>query len=132
MARSSPAPLKHPATGELAEHFARLLQLAQDLPDAEESRSYGTPSIKVKGKLIGRLRTEAEGAFAMQCDFPERQMLLQAAPEAFFVTDHYEPYPMVLVRLDQVRWDAMPQLLEAAYRLVAPKTQLKALDARPD
>ena len=56
-------------------------------------------------------------------------MLLQADPDAFYVTDHYADYPMVLVNLSHVRWDAMPQLLEDAYRAVAPKQLIAELDA---
>ena len=100
--------------------YRKYLKLALKLPGAEESTSYGTPSVKVKGKIMSRLRTEAEGALALRCDFIERATLLQVAPDVFFVTDHYLNYPMVLVRLDKVRADALPVLVENAWRLVAP------------
>ena len=103
MPRSTPAPLKHPPQGALADQYQRVLDLALQLPGVEASRSYGTPAIKVKGKLIARLRSEAEGGLALRCDFPERHMLLQADPDAFYVTDHYADYPMLLVNLSHVR-----------------------------
>ena len=56
-------------------------------------------------------------------------MLLQAAPEVFFLTDHYLNYPFILVRLDQVRRDALPGLVERAWRMVAPKKLIDAHDA---
>lgn len=101
--------------------YARFLRIALKLPGTEESTSYGTPSVKVKGKLISRLRSEAEGALALYCDFVDREMLLQADPDAFFVTDHYRNYPMILIRLDKVRADALPGLVEQAWRMRAPK-----------
>lgn len=85
--------------------------------------SYGTPSIKVRGKILSRLRTEAEGALALKCDFIDRELVLQADPEAFFLTDHYRNYPMILVRLDKVRRDSLPDLIERAWRLVAPRAR---------
>ena len=85
-------------------------------------RSYGTPSIKVMGKLLSRWRTEAEGALAIRCGFLDRQILLQADPEAFFLTDHYRDYPMVLVRLECIDARALSDLTRRAWRLVAPKT----------
>ena len=110
--------------------YKRLCEHALALPGVEESTSYGTPSLKVKGKFIGRLRTEAEGAFALRCDFIDRQILLQADPEAFFLTDHYLNYPMVLVRLDKVRRSELPNLIERAWRLVAPPKLVAEHDAK--
>src|SRR5262245_32039555 len=73
--------------------YKRYLRVALNLPGTEESTSYGTPSVKVKGKFLSRLRTESEGALALLCDFIDREMLLQADPEVFFITDHYRDYP---------------------------------------
>src|SRR6185436_10505764 len=92
--------------------YRRVCEIARKLPGVEESASYGTPALKVKGRFMCRLRSEAEGALAIRCDFLDRQILLQADPEVFFVTDHYLDYPMVLVRLDQIRLSALPDLIE--------------------
>lgn len=123
-----PAPLKFPPDKELASLFARVLKTASKLPGVEESRSYGTPAIKVKGKLMARLRSEQEGGLAVRCDLLEREMLLTAAPDVFFITDHYNDYPWVLVNLRKVRWDAMEDLLEKAWRAAAPATLVKKYD----
>ena len=125
MAAKEPVPIKFPPDEKLAALYARVVELAKRLPGVEESRSYGTPSIKVKRRLLARLRSEAEGGLAIQCDFMEREMLLQAAPETFYVTDHYADYPMVLVNLDTVRWEAMPGILEHAWRRVATPALLR-------
>jgi hypothetical protein len=58
--------------------YARYLRIALKLPGTEESISYRTPSVNVGGKILSRLRTEAEGALAIHCDFIDREMLLQA------------------------------------------------------
>jgi hypothetical protein len=109
--------------------YKRYVAVVKRLPGVEESTSYGTPSIKVKGKILSRLRTEAEGALAIRCDFIDREILLQSDPETFFLTDHYRNYPMILVRLDKVRADALPDLVERAWRLVAPSKLVAAYDA---
>lgn len=125
---SGPAPLIFPATGALATAYRRVLELAAGYPGVEDSVGYGTPCIKVKGKVLARLRTEAEGGLAQRGDFPERQMLMQADPHAFYVTEHYKNWPMVLVNLAEVRWAAMPGLIEAAWRQVAPKRLIVGYD----
>jgi hypothetical protein len=114
--------------GALKRRYESLRKLASQFPGVEESTSYGTPALKVKGRLIGRLRSEAEGAFAIRCDFLDRQILLQAHPQAFFVTDHYQNYPMVLVRLDKIRRDELVDLLERAWRAVAPAALVRQRD----
>jgi hypothetical protein len=109
-------------------YYARYLKLVHKFPGMEESISYGTPSVKVKGKILSRLRTEAEGALALYCDFIDREMLLQAAPDVFFITDHYRNWPMVLIRLDKVRADALPDLIERAWRMRAPARLIAQYD----
>lgn len=109
--------------------YKRVCEIARKLPGVEESSSYGTPALKVKGRFMCRLRSEAEGALAIRCDFLDRQILVQADPEVFFVTDHYLDYPMVLVRLDKIRLSALPDLIERAWRMVAPPKLVAELDS---
>ena len=110
--------------------YTRVCEIARKLPGVEESSSYGTPALKVKGRFMCRLRSEAEGALAIRCDFLDREVLLQADPHVFFVTDHYLDYPMVLVRLNKIRLSALPDLLERAWRMVAPAKLVAEYDAR--
>lgn len=109
--------------------YEYVCSIALALPGVELSTSYGTPAIKVKGKFMARLRSESEGGLAIRCDFVDRQMLMQAAPEAFYLTDHYRDYAMVLVNLDEVRRDALPDLVERAWRMVATPKLIKEYDA---
>jgi hypothetical protein len=118
LSRTAPSPM-----------YQRVCTIALKLPGVEESTSYGTPSLKVKGRIMCRLRTEAEGALALRCDFLDRQILLQADPGVFFVTDHYLNYPMVLVRLDRIRRGALPDLILRSWRMVAPPRLVAELDA---
>lgn len=109
--------------------YKKYLAIALKLPGAEQSTSYGTPAVKINGKLLSRLRTEAEGALALRCDFIDRQLLLQAAPGVFFITDHYRDYPMILVWLEKVDRDALPDLVLRAWRTVASKKLIAAYEA---
>lgn len=110
--------------------YDRFLRIALSLPGAEASTSYGTPSVKVRGKFLSRWRTEAEGAVAIRCDFLDRQILLQAQPEVYFLTDHYRDYPAVLMRVDKASRAAMTDALERAWRLVAPAKLIRLRDEK--
>ena len=110
--------------------FLDVVAAARKLPEIEVSTSYGTPSIKVRGKMLARLQEDGE-TLVLRTDFVARQILTQADPETFHFTEHYRNYPLVLVRLGVVRRAALPDLLERAWREVAPKSLIAQLDARP-
>jgi hypothetical protein len=107
-------------------------ELAQRFPGIELHTSYRTPALKVKGKFMARLRTEAEGWLAIRCDFVDREMLLQAAPDVFHLTDHYVNYPMILVDLDQISREALLDVLERAWRMSASKKLIQQYDGVTD
>jgi hypothetical protein len=102
--------------------------LALRLPGVEEGTSYGTPALKVQGKLIVRLKEDGE-TIMLRTDFIERDHLLRSAPKAFFITDHYRDYPSVLVRLAHVPRAQLAELLEDAWRRVASKKLIASYDA---
>jgi hypothetical protein len=90
------------------------------LPGVEEETSYGTPALKVAGKLLVRLKEDGETA-ALWVSFEERLALVNEQPDVFFVTPHYENYPMVLVRLAAVDPEELRELLVEAWLDRAPK-----------
>jgi hypothetical protein len=109
--------------------YERYLKIALALPCAEASTSYGTPSVKIRGKILSRWRTEAEGALAIRCDFLDRQILIQTQPDVFFLTDHYVNYPMVLMRMEKTSRDVLIDVVERAWRLVAPAKLVRGREA---
>ena len=93
-------------------------ELALKLPNVEEGTSYGTPALKVRGKLFVRLKEDGE-TIVLRSDSFDREHLLNSAPETFFITDHYKDYPWVLVRLAKLDAAQLEELLEDAWRRVA-------------
>ena len=58
---------------------------------------------------------------AVRIDFDQRTALLAEAPEVYYITDHYIPYPMVLVRMSRINRDALRDLLRAGWRFVTAR-----------
>ena len=116
------------ASKSFDKQFTTAVKLAQRFPGVAVETSYGTPALKVKGKFMARLRTEAEGWLAIRCDFIEREILLQAAPHVFHLTDHYRNYPMILIDLAAIDKDGLSDVIERASRMVAPKKLLREWD----
>lgn len=111
--------------------FKAAFQLAKRFPGVELGTSYGTPALKVKGKFMARLRTEAEGWLAIRCEFLLRDILLNAQPNVFHLTDHYRDHPMVLVDLKKIRKGALLDILEQGWRMSASKKLLREYEGRP-
>jgi hypothetical protein len=98
------------------------------LPGIQESTSYGTPALKVRGKLLARLHQSGE-CLVLRSHLLDREILMQSDPHVFFITDHYRDYPWVLVRFAAVDPRALPDLLERAWRLVATKSLVTKYDS---
>src|SRR5450631_1230707 len=101
---------------------------AQAFPGVDDSTSYGTPALKVRGKLLARLHQSGE-CLVLRVDLLDREILLQSDSQVFYITDHYRDYPWVLVRFSAVDAGALPDLIERAWRLVAPKSLVAKYDA---
>ena len=112
-----------------ATSFEQLRVLAHRLPGVEDGTSYGTAALKVRGKLLARLHQSID-CVVLRSDPLDRQILMQAAPDLFFITDHYRDYPWILVRYAHVERAALLDLLERAWRLVAPAALVRTYDAQ--
>jgi hypothetical protein len=98
-------------------------KLGLALPNVTEGTSYGTPALKVKGKLFVRLRPDLD-AIVIAASFEQREQLMAGDPEKYFITDHYRDYAWMLVRLAKVNTDELRDLLRMAHRtasVVKPK-----------
>lgn len=109
--------------------FDDVFALCASLPGVEESTSYGTRAIKVKGKLIVRLKEDGE-TIVLKMTFVVRDILLHEQPDTFFLTDHYKNWPMVLVRLHKVKKKQLRELIESAWREHAPPKLVREHDAK--
>jgi len=105
--------------------FDTVRKMALALPGVEEGTAYGSPALKVRGKLLACIpthRSAEPGSLVVCIRFDHREDLLAAAPDVYYVTHHYVNYPSVLVRLSRIHPDALRDLLEMAWRFVTAKT----------
>ena len=96
--------------------FQQVRKIALALQNVEESTSYGTPAFKSAGKLLARLKEDGD-SLVVGTTFEEREDMMAADPETYYITDHYLKYPWVLVRLSRVHADALRDLLSRSWRL---------------
>ena len=98
--------------------FEEVRRIALALDNVEEGTSYGTRAFKVGGELFVRMHQDGE-SLVVRTDFEQREELMAADPETYYITDHYLNYEWILIRLSCVQPDALRDLVRMAWRLAS-------------
>ena len=109
--------------------FKDVRKIALSLEHVEEGTSYGTAAFKIGGNLIARLKEDGQ-SLVVGTTFEEREEMMAAEPETYYITDHYLKYPWVLVRLSRAHPDALHDLLKRALRLASQKPRWASASKR--
>jgi len=112
---------------QAADAFDLVKAVGLALPDVEATIKYdGSPVLKAGGCFMAGLashRSAEPGTLVVRIGLDERGWLLEDAPDTYYMTDYYRPYPLVLVRLAHVDRDALHDLLSTSRRLALEKSR---------
>jgi hypothetical protein len=126
---------RRPTTRSPADTFDTVRTVGLALPDVEATTKYdGSPVLKVGGCFMAGLATHRSAepqTLVVRASVEEREWLLEDAPETYYLTDYYRPYPIVLVRLSRLDRDALRDLLSVSWRLTSAKTGTRRPRPRP-
>jgi hypothetical protein len=109
--------------------FDAVREIARALPGVVEGTTYGSPAVFVAGKMFACIavnRSAEPNSLVVRMDVDQRDELIDAEPETYYLTDHYVDYPCVLVRLARVREDALRDLLLMGWRFVSATKNRRA------
>lgn len=124
-----------PVTRNPAHLFAAVRKAGLTLPDVEATTRYdGSPILRLGGVFMAGLASHASaevGTLVVRMAVEERDVLVEEAPETYYVTDHYRPHPVVLVRLLHIDQAALRDLLSTAWRMAAVKAKYRGRAKRP-
>lgn len=118
-------------------HLARIRELAAALPGAAEKVSHGRPAFfttKVFAYYGGSLKVDGEwvqhpNSLVVQPD-PEDRPALVGDPRAY-IPAYLGPSGWVGIDLDgETDWAEVAELIDASFRLTAPRRRIAELDAR--
>ena len=118
-------PLVH---GQNTVNFDTVRKIEMTLPGVEESTAYGSPALKLYGKLLACIpthRSAEPGSLVVCVSFEDRAELLAGAPDVYYLPEHYVNYPSVLVRLARITPDVLRDLLGMAHRFASAKGKTK-------
>src|SRR5205807_7121811 len=80
--------------------FDTVRRIALSLSEVEESTTYRSPALKVRGKLLACIpihKSLEPGSVPVRLGFDRRLELMAAAPIVLYLPVHYVTYPVVLV-----------------------------------
>ena len=102
--------------------FEDVRRIGLKLPGAEETRYYRMPALKVRDEVFV-VRTSHPSAepnsISVAVGFKRRDRLIAEKPAVFYLKPHYEPYPVVVARLDCIERAELQKILAAAHRAVS-------------
>ena len=108
--------------------LTRLRKLCLALPEAHEVEAWGAPTFRVRNKLFamyaaaGNHHGDGRAGVWLKAGAGNQQLMVRAAPKRFFVPPYVGPSGWVGVYLDGAAdWAELKDLLQDAYRIVAPK-----------
>jgi hypothetical protein len=105
------------------------------LPGVEVVTRAGSPRLTRSGSFMAALATHPSAepdTLVVRYNADERDWLLEEAPEAYYLTEYYERWPLILVRLREITPDALGDLLTVSWQLTGEKIGRRAAYASRD
>jgi hypothetical protein len=95
--------------------------IALAFPDVEDETS-GPTAFRVRGKLFAWVARERDGGgLGVRVDRDEKQLIIDANPDIYFSSPHYDGWPGVQIRFELIEEDELRERLEDAWLIQAPK-----------
>jgi hypothetical protein len=108
--------------------IATAMKMGRAMPGVEQSTTWGAPALKLRGKMVAcqAINKAAEpNTLVVRVPFTQRDELIAADPNTYYLKPHYEDYPCVLVRLSRVHPDALRDLLRMGWEFTSARSARK-------
>jgi hypothetical protein len=99
---------------------ARRIMLA--VKGVSEGPYFGKPSVFYGAAFVARVHDKEEAVALRVGTIEMRDVMLEAEPKLFYITEHYKPWPMLLARLAKLDGKTLKALVAA---------RMTEIDAKP-
>ncbi len=107
--------------------FACVRAIGLSMDGVEAVKRYdGAIVLKAGGSFMAGIASHPSAepnSLVVRSEFEQRDLLLEDAPDTYYVTDYYRKYPLVLARIDQLTDDAIRDLLSVSRELALAKSK---------
>jgi len=101
-------------------------KIALAIPGTEEVLWFKKPAVFLHGQFLTKVH-DKEDAMALRVSSMEmRDMMLEAEPKLFYITDHYRNFPFILARLAALTPKLLKEILAGRAAQLAEKPAKKA------
>ncbi|HEY0106416.1 MAG TPA: MmcQ/YjbR family DNA-binding protein [Rhizomicrobium sp.] len=101
---------------------AQARKIALSFPGVYEKPSYGTPTFFVGKKVFTQVGSHGRtDIMLLTQSLEERDHLIAADPETFYITDHFKAYKGLLARIERLDAKTFRALLDRRWQAIAPK-----------
>jgi hypothetical protein len=104
-------------------------KIALSMEGASEGPYFGKPAIFVAEKFLTRVHHKEEAVVLAIGSMDMRDVMLEAEPGLFYITDHYRNFPYLLARLSKLDKATLKDLLGARLLQIEAKTKKKTRKA---
>ncbi len=100
---------------------AEARKIALSIAGTSEGPYFGKPAIFLGEEYLCRVH-DKEAAMVLRSGSMEmREVMLEAEPKLFYITDHYKSFPVILARLSALDKETLKDLLAARMLRIAQK-----------
>ena len=102
-------------------------KIALALPGAVETLWFNKPAVFIHDQFLTKVHDKEEAMVLRVGSMEMRDMMLEAEPKLFYITDHYRSFPFVLARLSALDKKSLKDMLVGrAAQLAANPPKRKA------
>jgi hypothetical protein len=101
-------------------------KIALSIPGTEEVLWFKKPAVFLHGQFLTKVHDKEDAMTLRVSSMEMRDMMLEAEPKLFYITDHYRNYPFILARLTTLTPRILKDLLAGRAAQLAEKPVKKA------
>jgi hypothetical protein len=101
------------------------------IPGAEERPHFRKAAVFVSDQFLTRVHDKENAVVIITSDIEMRDMMLEAEPKLFYITDHYRSYAALLARLALLDRVTLKQLIAPRLAQINAKSRLKKKSPAP-
>jgi len=101
-------------------------KIALAIPGAEEVLWFKRPAVFIHNHFLTKVHKKEEAMVLQVSSMEMRDMMLEAEPKLFYITDHYRNFPFILARLTALTPKLLKEILVGRAAQLAEKPVKKA------